>query len=160
MPPKSEFKRILASTAKTSKPWVLAVRAVIRDDAGRWLLVRRSSQCKHFPGTWELPGGKMDPGETLDVALRREVKEETGLTICPTEAAGVAESEMAKAHVVILYFNTVVEAGEVTLSSEHDASKWVAPAELRALDLNPQVRTFFSELIMSDKPGVRYGTNC
>lgn len=135
---------MLDGAAETSKPWGLAVRAIIRDEAGRWLLVRRSSQCKHFAGTWELPGGKMDPGETVDAALRREVREETGLSVRPSGVAGVTEYEMAKAHVVSLYFNTVMEAGEVTLSAEHDAFNWVTPAELRALELNPQMKNFFS----------------
>lgn len=135
---------MLDGAAETSKPWGLAVRAIIRDEAGRWLLVHRSSQCKHFAGTWELPGGKMDPGETVDAALRREVREETGLTVLPSGVAGVTEWEMAKVHVVSLYVNTVMEAGAVTLSAEHDAFDWVAQAELRALELNPQMRDFFS----------------
>ncbi len=136
---------MLDGAAETSKPWGLAVRAIIRDEAGRWLLVRRSSQCKHFAGTWELPGGKMDPGETVDMALRREVREETGLTVRPSGVAGVTECEMPKAHLVSLYFNTVMEAGAVTLSAEHDTFNWVAPTELCALDLNPQIRDFFSD---------------
>jgi 8-oxo-dGTP diphosphatase len=143
MPLMPEDRRMVDGPVGTSKPWGLAVRAVVRDEAGRWLLVRRSSQSKHFAGTWELPGGKLDPGETVDVALRREVREETGLAVRPSGVAGVTECEMAKAHVVVLYFDTVMEAGAVTLSAEHDAFTWVAPAELRALDLNPQMKDFF-----------------
>ena len=77
-----------------SKPWALAVRAVIRDQTGRWLLLRRSSRCEHFAGTWELPGGKADSGETIDGALRREVREETGLLVRPTGLIGMTDCEM------------------------------------------------------------------
>src|ERR1035437_6787717 len=130
-----------ASARGIAKPCVLAVRAVIRDGAGRWLLLRRSGQSRHFKGTWEFPGGKADPGETLDASLSRE---ETGLVVRSSGVAGVTECEMEKVHVVILYFNTVGEAGPVTLSAEHDACTWVTPAELRALELNPQIKDFFS----------------
>jgi 8-oxo-dGTP diphosphatase len=62
----------------SNKLYRLAVRAAILDGQGRSLLLRRSEVCKHFVGQWEWPGGKVDDGETVDVALRREVREETG----------------------------------------------------------------------------------
>jgi 8-oxo-dGTP diphosphatase len=69
MSPTQENAAFVDCSTGTSKPWILTVRAVIRDDAGRWLLIRRSGQCEHFVGTWELPGGKADAGETVDVSL-------------------------------------------------------------------------------------------
>ena len=47
----------------------------------RLLLVRRSSGDRLFPGVWEIPGGHVEQGETLEAALHREIKEETGLAI-------------------------------------------------------------------------------
>jgi 8-oxo-dGTP diphosphatase len=52
--------------------------AIVR--RGRLLLLRRSSEGA-FPGVWEIPGGHVETGESLEVALRREVREETGLTV-------------------------------------------------------------------------------
>jgi 8-oxo-dGTP diphosphatase len=54
------------------------VAAVIRDADGRVLLARRPDH-KHQGGRWEFPGGKVEPGESLDVALARELEEELGL---------------------------------------------------------------------------------
>ncbi len=60
-------------------PVVACVGAVVVDDAGRLLLIRRG----HDPhaGLWSLPGGRVEDGETLEQAVRREVLEETGCSV-------------------------------------------------------------------------------
>jgi len=128
--------------AASIKPWGLAVRAIIRDGKKRVLLIRRSAQCGHFAGQWEFPGGKVDAGETIDGALCREVGEETGLKVSPTGVAGATAFEMAKVHVVLVYFDVVLRGGKVRLSAEHDGFAWVEPAKIRKLDLSPQIQTF------------------
>lgn len=62
------------------------VGAVVHDPAGRLLLVRRA----HEPhaGLWSLPGGRVEAGETLEQAVRREVAEETGLVVRVGAVAG------------------------------------------------------------------------
>ena len=113
-----------------NKPFRLAVRAVIRDEHGRCLLLRRSIACKAFVGTWEWPGGKADPGETFDVAVRREVVEETGLTIELTGVADALHIEMAQQHLAVLCLEATLAGGSFALSEEHDQSAWVPLAEL------------------------------
>ena len=53
---------------------------VLFDAAGRFLLTSRPSD-KVYAGYWEFPGGKLEPGESVEVALRRELHEELGITI-------------------------------------------------------------------------------
>ncbi len=62
------------------------VGAIVRDEAGRLLLIQRG----HDPGAglWSLPGGRIEPGETDEQALVREMREETGLTVRPGPLAG------------------------------------------------------------------------
>ncbi len=62
------------------------VGAVVKDAAGRIVLIRRG----HAPhaGLWSLPGGRVEPGETLEQAVRREVREETGLLVRPGAVVG------------------------------------------------------------------------
>jgi 8-oxo-dGTP diphosphatase len=54
---------------------VTVVVAAVIEDRGRFLITRRQSGV-HLAGMWEFPGGKIDPAETHDDALRREIKEE------------------------------------------------------------------------------------
>ncbi|MBO3750868.1 NUDIX domain-containing protein [Streptosporangiaceae bacterium NEAU-GS5] len=62
--------------------------AIVRDGEGRLLLVRRG----HPPGEglWSLPGGRVEPGESDGAAVRRELREETGLEVAVGALAGVA----------------------------------------------------------------------
>ena len=112
------------------KPYRLAVRAVIRDEAGRCLLLRRSPANKGFVGYWEWPGGKVDAGEEFEHALHREVSEETGLEIELHDLAGAFGFEVAQARIVTLCLEARPTGGTLRLSEEHDAFEWVPLEEL------------------------------
>jgi 8-oxo-dGTP pyrophosphatase MutT (NUDIX family) len=60
-----------------------AQKAVVTDDNGRILLVRKSDEDPNQPGRWELPGGRLKDCEDVDAHMIREVREETGLSVSP-----------------------------------------------------------------------------
>ncbi len=133
-----------------SKPFYLSVKAVIRDEQSRCLVIRRSSASKNNAGYWDFPGGKIDPGESFDEALAREVAEETGLTVSLEGVLGSAESELADRKVAYLIMQAKPAAGEVRLSSEHDDFGWLTTTELAESNLCPQFVDFAKSLNRTD----------
>lgn len=129
----------------STKPYGLAVKAVILDESGRCLLIRRSAHNKNFVGCWEWPGGKVDPGEDFAAGLHREVAEETGLTVELTGLAGATSFEMPKVNVVVLCMESRLISGNVKLSEEHDAFVWVPLTELERTNLTESSRAFMLE---------------
>jgi 8-oxo-dGTP diphosphatase len=137
--------RIDSEIIMSEKPWRLSVKVLIRDDVGRCLLLKRSMNSKGNPGRWEPPGGKIDPRESFDTALLREVAEETGLTVSIQHVAGTAESELPKIRVVHLILEGKMESGQLRLSDEHTAHTWIRPQEFSKLDLTDWFGPFAAE---------------
>ena len=96
----------------------------------------------HNGGKWDLPGGKPDAGESFDVALLREVAEETGLTVSLDRVIGAAESELPDRKVAYLVLEGRLVSGRVRLSEEHDEFAWVLRPDLGEMDVCDQFRDF------------------
>ncbi len=128
-----------------SKPFKLAVKAVILDQEKRCLLIRRSSANRNFVGKWEWPGGKADPGEDFTTVVFRETREETALEIEITGLAGAMCFEMPASHIVLLCLEVRRLGGEIQLSEEHDNFAWVPLAELDRWDLPEHNKPFMLE---------------
>ena len=117
------------------RPFLAVSAAILRD--GKVLLVRRAR--KPALGVYTLPGGVVEAGETLEEALVREVREETGLAIEPVTLAGHREvivhdtEARIERHFVILCFASRWLAGEPVLNDELDEARWLRPDELDGL---------------------------
>ena len=111
----------------------LVVGAVITD-AGCVLVLQRPSD-DFMGGIWELPSGKVDPGETLDTALKREVKEETGLNLAALSAYLGHFDYISGSGNPSRQFNFAVQVdapGPVALT-EHTAHQWATAEDLPAV---------------------------
>lgn len=75
---------------------------------------------------WELPGGRMEFGETAEETLKREIMEETGLLVKPIKLLDTWNLMLRENYQIagIIYL-CELEEGEVKLSAEHDAYKWI-----------------------------------
>lgn len=114
----------------------IGVAAVVFDGAGRLLLIRRAKPPAQ--GLWHVPGGKMEPGESLVAACRREVMEETGLAIEVDRLIAVVERREPGFHYVILDFlGRPVEGSALECRPADDAldAAWVAPEALASMEL-------------------------
>jgi len=114
------------------RPYLAVSAAIIRN--GKVLVVRRARQpALNF---YTLPGGAVEPGETLFNAVVREVREETSLDIEPVALAGHREvivrddQGRVERHFVILSFAARWRGGEPVLNDELDDARWLDLAEL------------------------------
>jgi 8-oxo-dGTP diphosphatase len=117
------------------RPYLAVSAAIIRD--GRVLVTQRARG--PALAIWTMPGGVVEAGETLIEALKREILEETQLTIEPVALAGHREvmvrdtAGKVSRHFVIMCFASRWIAGEPKLNEELSDAKWLRPAELSTL---------------------------
>jgi 8-oxo-dGTP diphosphatase len=97
-------------------------------------------------GLWELPGGKVEPGETDQVALSREIREELGATVEVGQQVG--QNVYSYAELTIRLVAYWCECSEEPVALEHETLCWVGPTESDDLDWAPADRPLMA-LIMS-----------
>jgi 8-oxo-dGTP diphosphatase len=118
----------------TAFPLVVVAAALVDAD-GRVLLQQRP-EGKSLPGLWEFPGGKIEPGETPEMALVRELEEELGIVTqgqCLAPACFASEP-LDDQHLLLLLYVCRKWSGIPEL--RHAAAfKWVRPAEMFALPM-------------------------
>ncbi len=119
---------------------VVVGAAIVRD--GRVLACRRTSPAE-AAGRWELPGGKVEPGETADAALVREVREELRCEVAVGSWLG-SESPIGERYVLRVAFATLVSGEPEPV--EHDAVRWLSASELDDVDWLDPDRPFLAEI--------------
>lgn len=121
-------------------------------------LVARRPPGAHLEGTWEFPGGKVEPGETGEEALRREFQEEIGVGFDAARELYRLEHRYADRTVVLTFFLCTGMRGEPA-GREHQELRWVDGAELRKLPTPEANRTVIERLgsVLSRKQARRPG---
>jgi 8-oxo-dGTP diphosphatase len=118
---------------------MVGVGVILLDEAAdQVLLIRRASA--PAAGCWSVPGGLVDPGETLRDAALRELREETGLEATLLDVAAVVErvvrdsADRVQYHYLIVDFVGRVSAGTPCASSDAADARWVPVADVPALE--------------------------
>jgi ADP-ribose pyrophosphatase YjhB (NUDIX family) len=116
----------------------VAVGGIAFDERGRVLLVQRGRAPAR--GSWTIPGGRVEPGESLQQACAREFREETGLEIEVGEVAEVVDrmgrdGERLLYHFVIIDFLVTVRGGALAPGDDAMDARWCSEADLDALSL-------------------------
>jgi 8-oxo-dGTP diphosphatase len=120
-------------TTTGSNRVVVGVGVVVTDADGRLLLIQRGRE--PGKGLWAVPGGKVEWGEEMREAARREVEEETGLEVVVGEVVWVGEVIEESHHIVLVDFAGQVTGGMLQAGDDADAVRWVGLDEAATLPL-------------------------
>ncbi len=134
------------------KPYIISIYAILRNEKGEFLLLRRSQNSHSNPGKWDLPGGKLNHRELLEEAVAREVGEETGISINPGNIAGYVTFELPDKKVIAIVYDGGYVIADIKLSNEHIEYSWISlDTILKMNTVPPYFRDFFKRFVIENK---------
>lgn len=134
------------------KAFLVSVKGLIINSAGEVLVlkVKDDDISAHDRGTWNLPGGLLEFGESFEEGLLREIKEETGLNVRIKKLVAVSDfdyqgftfedGETKDVRIVVIGYECECDGTSVLLDGEHALSEWVAPSDLASRELTRHSR--------------------
>ncbi|WP_395111104.1 NUDIX hydrolase [Actinomadura sp. SCN-SB] len=115
---------------------VRCVGGIAVDADGRMLMIRRGRAPSS--GLWSVPGGRVEPGESDEAAVVRELREETGLEVSVGGLVGTVERRGPGGVVYEIHdFEVTAEGGTLRAGDDAAEARWVTPSELRDLPTTP-----------------------
>jgi 8-oxo-dGTP diphosphatase len=108
--------------------------AIIRNDENEVLVVQRGKKTDH-PFKWEFPGGKIKDGESEEECIIREIREELSMDIVICEKLPEVKHDYINKQIVLIPF-ICDTLDDLPLLAEHNAFKWISPADLKDLDFS------------------------
>ena len=118
------------------------VAAVIYKDGAYFTTQRGYGE---FEGMWEFPGGKIEAGESREVALKREIQEKLGVNIAIENLLCTTEYDYPSFHLTMHCYLCSIASGEIELR-EHKSARWLRPEELGIVEWLPADKDVISRL--------------
>lgn len=112
---------------------VRCVGGIVHDELGRLLLIRRANEPGR--GLWSVPGGRVEPGETDEDAVVREMREETGLDVIPGTLVGSVRRGPYDIH----DYACSIAGGTLRAGDDADEAQWIDAGTLIELDKRGQL---------------------
>lgn len=134
----------------------IATKTIIAHD-GKILILREAGSYTEGTNTgrYDLPGGRLKPGEHFKEALKREVVEETGLSIqignpiAVNEWRPIVRGEQWQ--IVGIFFECYAFSPKVVVSADHDAFEWIDPREYKKYNIIDNLKPVFEEYLKRRK---------
>ena len=129
----------------------IGVKVLIKNPRNQYLFIKRTELMQNETEvSWDIPGGRIEPEESLEKALQREVKEELGINLSHTTSKLLNAQDIfvpAKdLHVVRLTYSLDADLESITLSHEHQDFTWIATNQLGDLRVEPFLRETLDRL--------------
>ena len=121
----------------------IEVVAAVILKAGEYLATQRGYG--EFEGLWEFPGGKIEPGENCDEALKREIQEELGVNIAVDEFLCTTDYDYPSFHLTMHCYLCSIESGSIELR-EHKSARWLTVETLDSVEWLPADRAVVEKL--------------
>ena len=121
----------------------IEVVAAIQHRDGAYFATQRGYG--EFEGMWEFPGGKIEPGESREVALRREIQEELGIDIIIENLLCTTEYDYPSFHLTMHCYLCSVASGDIELR-EHKSARWLTAETLDSVEWLPADKDVISRL--------------
>ncbi|MEE2785747.1 MAG: (deoxy)nucleoside triphosphate pyrophosphohydrolase [Myxococcota bacterium] len=122
------MKRLVVAAALLREQW--------RSQGPSRILVTKRGRGVHLEGSWEFPGGKVEPNEPPADALVRELREELGVDITVGDIYAVGHHVYQSREVILLVYEAVIVSGELQRLGVADF-QWMAPLDVIELELPP-----------------------
>lgn len=124
---------------------MIKVTAAVMVNDGMLLIAKRKPTGR-LPSLWELPGGKIEPGETPEECLQREIKEEFDIDVSVGEYLGSNIHTYDFGTIELMAYRTQWETGDLILK-DHEEIRWVFNHELDQFEFAPADTAFVEKLI-------------
>ena len=118
------------------------VAAIIQRDRAYFATQRGYGE---FEGMWEFPGGKIEPGESSEDALKREIQEELGVDIVIEDLLCTTEYDYPSFHLTMHCYLCSIASGEIELR-EHKSARWLIPETLNNVEWLPADKELLEKL--------------
>lgn len=127
---------------------LVSVAGLVTNSEGKILLVKSPWR------GWEYPGGLIEPGETFQEALHREIREEAGVEVEITGFVGICKN--VERNIVNIDFTCRYLSGELTTSEESTEVRWAAPEEAMELITFPLTRKRLKNMLSGSREAVLF----
>lgn len=145
-----------------NQPWIPSVHGVVLNDTGAILVHRREDH-----PFWALPGGKIEPGESIVDCLKREMREETGLEVIPKKLLGIFSSpgyvlslqDMVFQPFLIVFLCQTAREEKLTLTAESVSFSWMNQNNIAEHETFPLVKEI-AQWVWDGKEQAFFDTIC
>ena len=125
----------------------VVAKALVRNSEGLYLVLYRSNTHPLFPGHIDFPGGEVEPEETPEAAVVREIQEETGLYVNPNKLKKLFTKQYGQKTHILFEAKLAEPDAKVALSWEHKSYRWITPEELKRLPKFPGADPYYTDVV-------------
>lgn len=125
----------------------IVAKALVRSSEGLCLVLHRGNTHPRFPGHIDFPGGEVEPKETLEAAVMREIQEETGLSVNPNKLKKLFAKQYRQTTHMLFEAKLAEPDAKVALSWEHKSYRWITPEELKSLPKFSDADPYYTDVV-------------